>query len=214
MTETGLTPRGRIDPERLDRDRYAETLTAEAIRCGLLTDADEDRIRTELLKVLGEVIGYRTEGRSTNVGIDVAKELSESILFNIGTALRAAPTPDEAALLLKERRMSDLYADGYLINRGLWEEAKRLWGRVRYTRKADAGRDYDLAVDRNLRNYLEQYDPRTGAHGKLFLVLPELGIRGAFHIRGTVSVLKKMLAFNEGKKPDIVYGAGSEGPNS
>jgi hypothetical protein len=100
---------------------------------------------------------------------------------------------------MKEKPMKELYAEGYAINRKKWEEAKRLWGRVRYTRLRDGGEDYDKAIDKNIRIYLRDYDPRLSAHDKLYLTLPKFGIRGAFHIGGAVAVLNRLLEANTGR---------------
>ena len=217
MNEQSLTARGKIDPERLDRERYAESLTSEAVRAGLMTEGDVDRIRGELLQVLAEVIGYKTGGESTNVSTDEARILSESLLYNIGTALRAEETPDSAALTMRDRPMSELYAKGYQINKKRWEDARRLWTKVRYNRLRDGGEEYDRAIDRNIRIYLEKYDPRTSAHDKLYLSLPKYGIKGAFHIQGAAAVLTKLLSLSSGGTGvhmDAAFRVKEEEPNS
>ena len=94
MNEHGLTARGLIDPGKLDRDNYAQSLAEEALRTGIMTEADFERIRGDLLTVLAQVIGYKTGGESTNVSTEEARVLSESLLYNIGTALRAEGDPD------------------------------------------------------------------------------------------------------------------------
>ena len=204
MSEHELAPVSRIDPGKLDRNHYTDSLAAEAERAGILSEADTARIRGDLLGVLGDVIGYSSEGRSSSVTTDHARQMADSILYNIGTVLRSAPTPDDGARMLRDTPVRDLYARGYQINREKWEEAKRLWGRVRNTRLRDGGEDYDRAIERNIRIYLKDYDPRLSAHDKLYLSLPKYGIRGAFHIGGTVNVLKKLIDINTGKN-----GAGS-----
>ena len=217
MSELGLTPKGRIDPARLDRENYVQSLTEEAVRCGIMTEGDTDRLRTELLSVLAQVIGYKTGGESTNVSTDEARILSESLLYNIGTALRAEETPDSAALTMRDRPMSELYAKGYQINKKRWEDARRLWTKVRYNRLRDGGEEYDRAIDRNIRIYLEKYDPRTSAHDKLYLSLPKYGIKGAFHIQGAAAVLTKLLSLSSGgtgAHMDAAFRVKEEEPNS
>ena len=216
MNERELTARPRIDPDRLDRENYAQSLAEEAVRSGIMTEADTERIRGDLLKALSEVIGYKTGGESTNVSTEDAQILSESLLYNIGTALRTEPDPDRAALVMRDRPMSELYAKGYAINRKRWENARRLWARVRYTRLPGGGEDYDRAIDINIRIYLEKYDPRTSAHDKLFLSLPKYGIRGAFHLSGVLAVLNKLLAANtgNGEGMDADFRAKEEEPRS
>ena len=217
MNEQSLTARGRIDPERLDRERYAESLAAEAVRVGIMTQGDVERIRVSLLKVLAEVIGYKTGGESTNVSVNDAGSLAESLLFNVGTALRAESDPDAAAHLLRDGSVSELYAKGYAINKKRWEDAKRLWAKVRYAGFRNGGEELARAVDRNIRIYLERYDPRISAHDKLYLSLPKLGIKGAFHIQGAVAVLTKILSMNSAdsaNRPDAAFRAKEEEPNS
>ena len=199
MNERGIAPISKIDPSKLDKNNYADSLAAEAERVGIFTEADTARIRGELLGVLGDVIGYSSEGKSSSVTTDRAGQMAKSILYNIGTVLKSAPTPDAAARTMKEKPMKELYAEGYAINRKKWEEAKRLWGRVRYTRLRDGGEDYDKAIDKNIRIYLRDYDPRLSAHDKLYLTLPKFGIRGAFHIGGAVAVLNRLLEANTGR---------------
>ena len=70
---------------------------------------------------------------------------------------------------------------------------------MRYTRLRDGGEDYDKAIDKNIRIYLRDYDPRLSAHDKLYLTLPKFGIRGAFHIGGAVAVLNRLLEANTGR---------------
>ena len=218
MNEQGLIPRGRIDPDRLDRENYAASLAEEAVRTGLMTEDDMARIQGELLQVLAEVIGYKTGGESTNVSTDDARILSESLLYNIETALRAEGDPAAAAVLMRDRPMSELYAKGYQINRKRWEDARRLWTRVRYTRLRDGGEEYDRAIDRNIRIYLEKYDPRTSAHDKLYLSMPKYHIKGAFHIQGAVAVLNRLLEINgvksDGNGQDADFRVKEEEPNS
>ena len=204
MENHELTSLGGIDPRNLNRADYANSLAAEAERIGLYTEQDLERIRGDMMNALAEVIGYATDGESSSVKTDTARKLAKSLLYNIDTCLLAEPTPESAAVMLKERRMNELYAKGYLINRKLLDDAKHLWGRVRYTRLKNGGEAYDKTIDTYFRNYLRDYDPRTSAQDKIYLSLPTYGIRGAFHIDGAVEVLKKLLAINEGQKSDVV----------
>ncbi|MBR4204524.1 MAG: hypothetical protein IKQ92_03515 [Clostridia bacterium] len=204
MTELELVASGGIDPRNLNRSDYANSLAAEALRVGLLTEDDMARIRGDMMNALAEVIGYATAGKSSSVLTSTAEKLAQSLLFNISTCLLAEPTPEKAAALLRDRRMSELYAKGYQINKKRHDEAKRLWARVRYTRLEHGGAEYDKTIDVYFRRYLSSYDARTGAHDKIYLSLPAYGIRGAFHIDGAVRVLEKLAAINAGKRDEGV----------
>ena len=201
---------GGLRRENLTRADYTNSLVTEAMRAGLLTEEETERIRGDLMNALAEIISLATNGESDSVKTDSARQYVKSLLYNIDTYLLAAGSPEEALRLLKERRMSELYGYGYRINCKNWEDAKHLWPRVRYTRLKNADESYNKALDTQFRNYLASYDPRTGAHDRIYLSLPRYGIRGAFHIDGAVEVLKKLLALNEGKTPDAVVIEGSQ----
>lgn len=202
--ETSLSARGTLDPSRISRKDYTNSLAAEGLRSGLLTDGDIDRIRADLMTCLAEVIGYYTKGKSTSVKAETARKLSLSMLYNIDTYLLSLHDDNEAVRVVGERRMSELYGKGYLINSKLFEEAKALYGKVRFTRLKDGGAEYDKTLDRYFYNYLSSYDPRFTAQDKIFLSLKKYGADGAFHIDGAVESLKKLLDVNRGRVSDVI----------
>ena len=105
MTELELVASGGIDPRNLNRSDYANSLAAEALRVGLLTEDDMARIRGDMMNALAEVIGYATAGKSSSVLTSTAEKLAQSLLFNISTCLLAEPTPEKAAALLRDRSL-------------------------------------------------------------------------------------------------------------
>ena len=120
-----------LNTANLDLDNYTSTLAEEALRIGIYTEDDISRIQIGLMEALSEVIGFYTKGESTSVKIDHASEFSKSILYNADTYLLSLNNHDSAAELLKERKMSELYGKGYLINKGYYEKAKVLFGKAR-----------------------------------------------------------------------------------
>lgn len=195
---------GSLDPSRISHKDYTNSLAAEAHRAELFTDADIDRIRADLMNCLAEVIGYYTKGESSSVKAETARKLSLSMLYNIDTYLISLGDDMAAVRELGERRMSELYGKGYLINSKLFEEAKVLYGKVRFTRLKDGGAAYDRTIDKYFYNYLSSYDPRFTAQDKIFLSLRRMGVDGAFHIDGAVDALKKLLLINSGRAADVI----------
>ena len=126
------------------------------------------------------------------------------MLYNIDTYLLSLGDNGAALRALGERRMSELYGKGYLINSKLFEEAKVLYGKVRFTRLKDGGAAYDRTLDRYFYNYLSDYDPRFSAQDKIFLSLRKFGVDGAFHIDGAVDALKRLLDVNNGRQSDVI----------
>lgn len=204
MAENKLIFFGSFDSSRVSRKNYTNSIAAEAHRAGILSDGDIDRVRADLMTCLAEVIGYYTKGESSSVKAETARRLSLSMLYNIDTYLLSLGDDGEAVRVLGERRMSELYGKGYIINSKLFEEAKMLYGRVRFTRLKDGGAAYDKTLDRYFYNYLSSYDPRFSAHDKIFLSLRKMGVDGAFHIDGAVESLKKLLEINKGRVSDVI----------
>ena len=202
-----LVPYSAMDPARIDKHDYTNTLAEEARRVGLLTEGEYDRIRADMLTALSDVIGYYTERQSSSLRTDTVRELSRSLLFNVDTCLRAAGNHEKALSLLKERRMTELYGKGYLINDALLREAKKLYGKVRLTRLRDGGEAYDRTIDRYFRYYLSHYNPKFGAHDKIYIRLPRYRIAGNFTIRQSVAVLNRLLEINAGPAADVILPA-------
>lgn len=204
MAEKSVALFDSFDPSRVTRKDYTNSLAAEAHRSGIFSDADVDRIRGDLLACLAEVIGYYTKNESSSVKAETARKLSLSMLYNIDTYLLSLGDDRAALETLAERRMSELYGKGYLINSKLYEKAKALYGKVRFTRLKDAGDAYDRTLDRYFYNYLRDYDPRFSAQDKIFITLRKFGIDGAFHIDEAVDALDKLLLINHGRQSDVI----------
>jgi len=202
--QTALTYGGGLNPERIDFSNYASTLAEEALRCGLYTDEDVSRIQMGLMESLSEVIGFYTKGESTSVKMDRAAEFSKSILYNADTYLRSLGDIQAAAEMLKDRKMSELYGKGYLINKGHYEKAKVLFGKARYGRLKEGSAEYNKTLDKYLYNYLKLYNPKFNAHDRLYVNLPEVGFKGGFHIDRVVELLEAIITLNSGRQSDII----------
>ena len=212
MNETGISAYSPLDSARIDKKDYTNSLVAEACRVGRMSESDVDRIRGDLMNALAEIIGYYTENQSTSVKAETARQLSLSMMFNIDTYLRSLGSHEEALKTLLDRRMSELYGKGYLMNTETFREAKQLYGKVRLSRLRNGGPEYDKALDQYLHYYLSNYSPKFHAHMKVYLSLPKFGIRGNFNIRQTVTVLKKLFEINQGprSKADVVMNPETE----
>ncbi len=204
MADTALTRENGFDPARIDFSNYTSTLAEEALRCGMYTEEDVSRIQVGLMEALSEVIGFYTKGESTSVMMDRAAELSKCILYNADTYLRSLGSHTEAAEKLRERKMSELYGKGYLINKERYEKAKILFGKARYTRLNNGSAEYNKTLDKYLYNYLRMYDPKFNAHDRLYVNLPEVGFKGGYRINRVVDLLEAIIALNAGRKSDII----------
>lgn len=204
MSEISVSNYLPLNDAKIDKHDYTNSLAEEAFRLGLLSEEELSHIKADLMNALADIIGYYTENQSTSLKLETTKQLSQSLIYNIDTYLRSLNDHAKALDLLKTRRMSELYGKGYLINKGLLEEAKNLYGKVRLTRLRDGGIAYDKTIDKYYRYYLTHYSPKFGAHDKIYLSLPRFKIAGNFNIRQSVAVLRRLLEINEGNTPDVV----------
>ena len=207
MSENGIITYSGINQENLKRYDYTNSLTAEAFRVGLITEADMDNLRNELMGALAEIIGLYTMNESTSIKAETARELTSSLLFNIDTYLLTFRDHKKALEVLLDRKPYELYGKGYLINKELFESAKRLYGSVRLSRLKKASEAYNKTLDQYFHYYLTNYDPRFSAHSKIYITLLEYKISGSFHIDKAVKVLKRLLEINRGKVSDVVVTA-------
>ena len=198
-----------LSDENITKKDYSASLTAEAVRVGIWTEDDVTTLQAELMNALAEVIGYYTKNESSSVKTETARKLSLSMMYNIDTYLLSLGNHELALATLKERRAIEAYGRGYLINKKHFDDAKHLYGKVRFTRLKDGGEAYDRTLDKYFRYYLTDYNPMFSSRDKIYITLRKYGIDGAFHIDEAVKVLEKLLAINEGSGADVVLSAES-----
>ena len=204
MSENQLITPHSLDPARIDPTDYANTLAMEALRVGKYTEQDLERIRLDLMNALAEIIGYYTQNESTSVKADTARNLTKSMMYNINTYLLSLVDVNRAAEVLADRKPSELYGKGFLLNTQYFEKAKNLYGKVRLTRLKNASRGYNEVIDKYFYHYLRDYSPKFSAHDKIYLALSEYHISGAFHIDKAIGVLEELLRINRGAEADVI----------
>ena len=195
---------GTFNADNINPADYMNTLAAEALRIGFYTEADIDKIRLGLMNTLATVIGYHSDGESASVRTDTAKGFLQCIQYNCDTYLKSLGDHQKAGEMLKDVKVEELYSRGYVTNKKIAEECRRVFENVKYTRHLDAPESYNRAIDVRIPNYLASYDPRFNAQDKLYVSIASYGITGPFHIDGALTMLQKMLEMNKGKKSDIV----------
>ena len=207
MSENGIISRNSFDPANIKKDDYTNSIAAEALRVGIYSEEDVERIRTDLLNALAEVIGYYTKNESSSLKMHSAQKLSRSMMYNIDTYLLSLGDVSNALEMLRERKPSELYGKGYLINQKYYKSATVLYGKARYSRLKNGSEEYNKTLDKYFKNYLSAYDPRFSANDKIFLSLTEYGLDGAYHIDEAVDVLQKIIEINSGNQADFEISA-------
>ena len=206
MNENGIASYRALNPENLKRDDYANSLTAEALRVGLLTEPEMERLKMDMMSTLAEVIGLYTKNESTSLKSHTAEQLAASMMYNIDTYLRSLGDPMEALKALAEKKPMELYGKGCLINQKHHDDAKHLFGKARFTRLKDAGEQYNKTLDKYFPYYLKNYSAKFSAHDKIYINLRmgKYKLSGAYHIDAAVKLLKMIVLLNAGTGADVV----------
>ncbi|MBQ2726758.1 MAG: hypothetical protein IJF78_13720 [Clostridia bacterium] len=206
MNENSVASYRALNPENLDRGNYANSLTEEALRVGLVTEVQIDKLKMDLMTCLSEVIGLYTKNESTSLKTHTAEQLAASMMYSIDTYLLSLGDPMEALKVLMERKPLELYGKGTLINQKHHDDCKHLFGKARFTRLKDAGEQYDRTLDKYFPYYLKHYNAKFAAHDKIYinLKLGKYKLSGAYHIDGAVKLLKMIVLLNAGTNADVV----------
>lgn len=112
MKRNELTRAAKIDRSCLSGGRYTESLLEAATAAGLLNEEDQRRIGQGFLSLLAREAERFNNGAGSSLPVEIAGQLLDSILFTVGMALKALPSPEDAAEALGRESMTDLFAAG------------------------------------------------------------------------------------------------------
>lgn len=101
-----------IEPEKLDGERYFESLLEQVHRKGILSDSELERIQYECITLLADKTARYNAGESSSIRVEKAQEIMASNLFTISVRLKACPTPDDALSALQSESIADMYSKG------------------------------------------------------------------------------------------------------
>lgn len=146
-----------FDRERIDRGNLTLSTAAEALRCGLVTDADYSRFESEIFDELARLITKYTRGESDSVEGGTAAELLGSILYNTDLALSRL-SPEAAAAVIFSVRLQNIYLEGLKINREYVLKALSMLRKLKRTKINVMCVYYNDLVSRDLEKYIRGYD--------------------------------------------------------
>lgn len=153
----------RLDRAALSQEHYFQTLLEQARRRGLLTGEDERRIQLGCLAILREVAGEYALGDSS-IRIEAAQNLFASISYTIGLALKACPSPEEAAEALRTEEPAVLYQRGRRQAARLLRVAKSLHSRIAGHLLDTPNVFYRATLVEGIQGFFKLYRPDFSAH--------------------------------------------------
>lgn len=153
-----------IRPELLSPRYYLQSLTQEALSCGLMTEREFTRLQTSLLALLARQTDSLTGGESSSVPMERAKDLLASILFVLGVQLKSCWTPEQAVERLKSEPAESLFEEGMEIVRRKMAVARRTQKRILGNLLETPNVYYRSTVEDGINGFFKQYRPQLAAH--------------------------------------------------
>lgn len=105
-----------------------------------------------------------TDGLSSSIRIEQAQEFVLSVFYTAGLALKACPSPDEAAFRLASEPLRTLYDEGTKIIKKKLVAARMLRGQVSKNIFAIKNEFYASTIIDGIRGFFKLYNPKFGAH--------------------------------------------------
>ena len=119
-----------INASKLSGREYLVSLLREAQKSGLVLPESAVRIRKEGMDIVADLAMDFTDGLSSSIRIEQAQEFVLSVFYTAGLALKACPSPDEAAFRLASEPLRTLYDEGTKIIKKKLVTARMLHGQV------------------------------------------------------------------------------------
>lgn len=195
MENNNLFKPGRIQPANLDYHQLTLSLLQEAMRTGLLPENEVEKLQTQLMLLLSEVILQYTHHESTSVRTEKAESILQSILYNIDMYLKKLSSPDQAIEALQSMKMPELYDQGLKLVDEEVEQAQQLLQEVEHTRLSLSHISYNDTIDNSFSEFFESYDTRFDAHDTVAsidypLLSDDMSWTGIIYIRRYLEHLK------------------------
>ena len=98
----------KLDNAKISKNEYTLSLIREALKCGLIDENEEAKLKTKIYDGLASVLDEFTDGKSTSVSQEKANDLLSSFLYNIDAYLISLNDPEKALSELKSKPISSM----------------------------------------------------------------------------------------------------------
>ncbi len=153
-----------INISTLSGREYLDSLLRESQKVGLLSPETAARIQKEGMDIVSGLAMDFTDGRSSSIRIEQAQEFVLSVFYTAGLALKACPSPDEAAFRLASEPLRTLYDEGTQIIKKKLAAAYMLHRQVSKNIFAVKNEFYASTITAGLSGFFKLYNPKFGAH--------------------------------------------------
>ncbi len=147
------------------RSEYFQSLLHGAAKEGIIGSNQVKKIQMGLLGLLSRQIEKYTFGESSSVTAESAESLLKSICFSISVALKCQENVVIASELLEHESVEELFEKGNELIRYYFEDAKRIWIKIKTEGPKISNLAYNDTVFIGLKEFFDWYDYRFSAHG-------------------------------------------------
>ncbi len=176
-----------FDEKNIKNSDYTRSILSEAVRCGVISQAEMQTVRNGMSELFGEIM----KGYDKYIGIRPDADIFSGQLFIFDVYLRSLDSHMEAVKALISRPLQDIRAEGVKLLKKTVAETMALLVKARQTRLPIDCRVYSQTLECTLKNALRQYDteyfPQMICEGAEYPIYsPPYGLRGIFYLRAYV----------------------------
>lgn len=146
------------------RSEYFQSLLQGVSNEGIIGSEQVKKIQVGLLGLLSKQIEKYTFGESSSVTEESAESLLKSICFSISVALKCQGNVVIASELLEHESVEGLFEKGNELIGYYFEDAKRLWIKIKKEGPQISNLAYNDTVFIGLKEFFDWYDYRFSAH--------------------------------------------------
>ncbi len=151
--------RRKISRYSLSESDYFISLMNAAIKADMFTAEQELDIKRECGELLAFKAGQFTDGQSSSLPTETAKEILSSVYFVIGLGLKAYPEPDAAVDAILSEGVNAIYANGVARQRELLLKAKKVYQALSRSFNGYGCIYYEGTVRKSIPTFFKKYIP-------------------------------------------------------
>ncbi|MGY0373341.1 DUF6179 domain-containing protein [Clostridium sp. JNZ J1-5] len=148
----------------LSKEHYFQSLLKVSNSNNLLNIKEIEGIQLQVVNILTETVGYYTKNKSSSVRVEIAEQIMLSIYYTLGLFLKNQSTVKKSIILIKEKEIKYLFAQGEKILKDKVDECERLLEIVKETRLKTENYAYIDTIDYGIPLFFKEYDIRFASH--------------------------------------------------
>ena len=153
----------KIDPTRIDPRHYFKSLVQQAAECGLLAEHEIHRIQIQLTALAANLADTMLRGATASIRAETAQMLLDSIMFTIGTGLKALDNADAAAARIEAQPVQVLFEEGLQRVRELCAVALKLQKKILSALFETPNHFYRGTIADGINGFFKLYKPQFAA---------------------------------------------------